>query len=123
MRQIFAIPTLDGRSCAHFGHCRSFALVSVVDGKIHAVAHADPPEHQPGSFPRFLAEQGVNIVLAGGMGGRARELFAENGIEVHLGVGIHDPRELVEDYLRDELEAGDNACNHGAPGHEPTCGH
>ncbi len=122
MKQIFAIPSMDGKSCPHFGHCQSFALVEVEDGRPGAVKFVDPPAHQPGTYPRFLADQGVGIVIAGGMGVMAQNLFRENNIEVHMGVGVEDPAELVEQYLRNELKTGDNLCDHGTEGHQHTCG-
>ena len=122
MKRMIAIPTMGGKSCAHFGHCQSFALVEVEGGEVGDIQFLDPPAHQPGTYPRFLADQGVEIVIAGGMGVMAQDLFKENRIEVHMGVGVEEPRSLVEQFLRDELQTGDNLCNHGAEDHEPNCG-
>ncbi len=122
MKRTFAIPTLQGKSCAHFGHCQSFAVVEVVDNTVGEVAFMDPPAHQPGTYPRFLADQGVNIVIAGGMGAMAQDLFRQNNIDVHMGVGVEEPRMLVEQFLSNELQTGDNLCNHGTDEHDPNCG-
>lgn len=122
MKRTFAVPTMGGKSCAHFGHCQSFAVVEVDDGRLGEVKFLNPPAHQPGSYPRFLADNGVEIVIAGGMGAMAQNLFRENNIEVHMGVGVEDPRLLVEQYLKDELQTGDNLCNHGTDDHVPNCG-
>jgi predicted Fe-Mo cluster-binding NifX family protein len=122
VKRTFAIPTLDGKSCAHFGHCQSFAVVEVNDGRPGAVQFLNPPAHQPGTYPRFLADQGVDVVIAGGMGVMAQNLFRENKIEVHMGVGVEDPRLLVEQFLRNELPTGDNLCDHGTEGHHSNCG-
>ncbi len=121
MKRIFAIPTLGGKSCAHFGHCQSFAVVEVDGADVGQVQFMDPPAHQPGTYPRFLADQGVNIVIAGGMGVMAQNLFRENNIEVHMGVGVEEPGYLVEQFLGNELQTGDNLCNHGTADHEPNC--
>ena len=117
MMRKFAIPTLAGKSCAHFGHCRSFAVVEVNAAEMGAVQFLDPPAHQPGTYPRFLADQGVNIVIAGGMGTMAQNLFRENNIEVHMGVGVEEPAALVAQFLRNELQTGDNLCNHDSDDH------
>ncbi len=123
MKRKFAIPTLDNKSCAHFGHCQSFAVVQVDDdNEIGKVQFVDPPVHQPGTYPRFLAEQGVDVIIAGGMGVMAQDLFRKNNIEVHMGVGVEDPSLLVEQFLNSELQTGDNLCNHGADDHQPNCG-
>jgi predicted Fe-Mo cluster-binding NifX family protein len=122
VKRTFAIPTVDGKVCAHFGHCQSFAVVEADRDQLGEVKFLDPPAHQPGVYPRFLADQGVNIVIAGGMGSMAQNLFKENNIEVHIGVGEEEPRSLVEQFLRDELQTGDNLCNHGTEYHDPNCG-
>lgn len=122
MKRTFAIPTLNGKSCAHFGHCQSFAVIKVDGDVVDPTEFLAPPAHQPGSYPRFLADQGVNVVLAGGMGTKAQNLFRENNIEVHMGIGEEDPGILVEQFLRNELQTGENHCNHGHAGHEPNCG-
>ncbi len=113
MNRKFAIPTAGGKSCAHFGHCESFAVLEVEDGNILKEFQLAPPQHQPGSYPAFLAQAGVSIVIAGGMGAMAQNIFKQNSIEVHMGVGVEEPRALVAKFLLDELETGDNLCNHG----------
>ncbi len=67
---------------------------------------------KPGALPRWLHEQGVNLVIAGGMGSRAQALFADNGIKIEVGVGSGTPDQLVADYLRGALEIGSNVCDH-----------
>lgn len=116
MKRIFAIPAMGGKSCPHFGHCQNFAVVEVEGEVPGEVVFLDPPAHQPGTYPRFLAEQRVNIVIAGGMGAMAQDLFRQNGIEVHMGVGVEDPKVLVEQFLKNELQTGDNLCDHGSEG-------
>ena len=123
MKRKFAIPTVAGKSCAHFGHCQSFTVVEVDGSDMGVMLFMDPPAHQPGTYPRFLADQGVSIVIAGGMGQMAQNLFQQNNIEVHMGVGVEEPHFLVEQFLRNELQTGDNLCNHGSDDHEPNCEH
>ena len=124
MKRTFAIPTSGGRACAHFGHCEGFTLLEEEDGAITATRFVTPPAHQPGSYPRFLAELGVDVVLAGGMGGRAQELLRANGIQLHLGIAEEDPAGLVLGYLQDRLQVGDNPCTHGdGDDHHHNCRH
>ena len=55
-----AIPLYDGRLCAHFGHCRQFALVQIDEAnKVRIVELAEPPEHAPGVLPAWLSERGA----------------------------------------------------------------
>jgi len=80
----------------HFGHCEQFALVDVDEQakKITGQQLLTPPAHEPGVLPRWLHEQGVNVIIAGGMGSRAQSLFAENGIKVVVGAPGDEPEKL-----------------------------
>lgn len=68
--------------------------------------------HQPEFLPPWLAEKGVSVVIAGGMGSRAQAIFHENRIEVIVGVLGDDPEKIVLDYIKGELATGDNICDH-----------
>ena len=112
MKKLFAIPTIEKQLCAHFGHCEEFAIVETVDHKITNIEYHAPPVHQPGTYPRFLAGKGVSTIISGGMGMKAQEIFAQNNIEVFMGVNSENPEKLVEYYLNDELKNGNNLCDH-----------
>ena len=109
-----AVPLAGGRLSSHFGHCDCFAVFRVDPETRQVVAKdlAQPPMHEPGALPRWLSDNDVEVVLAGGMGRRAQQLFAESGIQVVVGAAEPEPERLVEDYLNDRLEAGDNLCDH-----------
>ena len=68
--------------------------------------------HEPGLLPRWLAEKGVTQIIAGGMGARAQQLFAERGIQVVTGAPADDPETLVKAFLSGTLVTGENACDH-----------
>lgn len=109
-----AIPVTQGMLDPHFGHCRSFALIDVDrdEKKILASETVDAPAHEPGLLPAWLAEKGADLVLAGGMGSRAIQLFVDNGIEVIVGAPTLDPESLARNYLEGEIGAGNNVCDH-----------
>jgi len=109
-----AIPLADGQLTAHFGHCGQFAIVDVdVEHKtITEQKILNPPPHEPGVLPAWLAEQGVRLVIAGGMGQRAKTLFIDKGIDVIVGAPVDTPEALVSDYLAGTLQVGDNVCDH-----------
>jgi ATP-binding protein involved in chromosome partitioning len=109
-----AIPTADGRLCMHFGHCQQFAVVEVDDGSDKAMTteFVTPPPHEPGLLPRWLHEKGVDLIIAGGMGQRAQQLFAQSGVKVLVGAPAQSPEELVSAYLDGNLQSGTNACDH-----------
>ena len=109
-----AIPVSEGKLDPHFGHCRSFALVDVdlEAKKVLSSETVAPPAHEPGVLPAWLAEQGANLVPAGGMGNMAIQIFAKHGVEVIVGVPSLDPESLALAYLAGEIGAGANACDH-----------
>jgi predicted Fe-Mo cluster-binding NifX family protein len=71
-----------------------------------------PPAHEPGVLPKWLGEMGVKLVIAGGIGRRAQQLFNENGINVITGAPGDTPQQLVGDYLNGQLQSGPNVCDH-----------
>ena len=108
----FAIPLAEGKLTAHFGHCQEFALVDVEDNEIKNKETLVPPPHEPGVLPKWLYDQGTNVIIAGGMGARALDLFAQNNIQVIVGAASLTPEELVRQFLDNTLEAGANVCDH-----------
>ncbi|HQP31253.1 MAG TPA: NifB/NifX family molybdenum-iron cluster-binding protein [Deltaproteobacteria bacterium] len=109
-----AIPLADGRLCMHFGHCENFALVDC-DPAAKSIIKTDTvaaPAHEPGLLPRWLAEHGATVIIAGGMGSRAQALFAERGITVVTGAPSGTPEQVVTEYLNGTLVTGANACDH-----------
>lgn len=109
-----AIPIADGRLAQHFGHCEKFALVDVdpVTKQTTASTEVAAPEHQPGLLPPWLKERNVNLIIAGGMGSRARSLFEVASIEVLTGAPSESAANLVRLYLDGQLVTGENACDH-----------
>jgi predicted Fe-Mo cluster-binding NifX family protein len=108
----FAIPLAEGVLCNHFGHCQQFAIMNAEERDIVGKELLTPPPHEPGLLPRWLHELGVDVIIAGGMGGRALQLFAQNGIRVVTGAPTLPPEDLVRQYLADALVTGANVCDH-----------
>jgi predicted Fe-Mo cluster-binding NifX family protein len=52
------------------------------------------------------------VVIAGGLGRKARDLFGQSGVEVVTGAPQREPEELAREYLKGSLETGPNACSH-----------
>jgi ATP-binding protein involved in chromosome partitioning len=106
------VPLQGDEFSPHFGRSSGFALFDVPADGDRAPARTDleAPVHEHGAFPAFLREQGVDVVLAGGMGPHAREGFADTGIQVVLGVSPDSPEGLVAAYLAGALVTGPNAC-------------
>jgi predicted Fe-Mo cluster-binding NifX family protein len=109
-----AIPTAEGKLCMHFGHCQQFALVDV-DPDSKTITNTEfkvPPPHEPGVLPRWLGEQGASVIIAGGMGQRAQMLFQQNGVHVVVGAPADAPEQIVQAFLDNTLQAGENVCDH-----------
>ncbi|NPV27883.1 MAG: ATPase [Firmicutes bacterium] len=109
-----AVPVAEKRLCQHFGHCAEFQLFDVdeQEKKIISEKIVPAPEHQPGLLPAWLGEQGVTVVIAGGMGARAQQLFAARQIKVVTGAPAFEPRQVVLSYLHGTLVTGENTCDH-----------
>ena len=110
----YAVPVSEGMVAQHFGHCEHFALIDVDDASKTIVAKEiiSSPGHQPGILPVWLAEQGVSVVIASGMGSRAQDLFRQNRIEVIINALEENPEEAVLSYIRGTLATGDDICDH-----------
>ena len=121
-----AIPLSAGRLAEHFGHCEQFALIEadLASKQIIAQTRVVPPPHEPGLLPRWLHEQGVEVIIAGGMGRRALDLFAQNGIAVHAGATGRTPEDMVQTYLTGALGDATPTCGHGrGDGQHHDCHH
>ena len=110
----FAVPTSDGVLCPHFGHCQEFTLVDVDMASKEVIGYTSipAPEHEPGLLPAWLADKGAGFIIAGGMGSRAQQLFAEQGVTVITGAPVDEPRAVVRQYLAGTLVTGENVCDH-----------
>jgi predicted Fe-Mo cluster-binding NifX family protein len=100
---------LDSVVSPHFGRCPHYILVDIeftVDGhEVQAVHAIDNPyygQHSPGVVPGFIHSQGVDVMLTGGMGGRAIAFFEQLGIEAVSGAS-GTVRRALELYLGGQL--------------------
>ena len=107
-----AVPTTQGGVSAHFGHCEQFMLFDISDGQVAGSRSLTPPPHEPGVLPRWLHEQGAHVIITGGMGQRARQLFDHYGITTVVGISSGSPDEVIQEYLKGTLESGGNLCDH-----------
>jgi predicted Fe-Mo cluster-binding NifX family protein len=106
-----AVSTDSGQVSAHFGRCPEYTIFVVEDNKVIRQEVIPNPGHEPGFLPRYLAEKGVNCIIAGGMGPRAQQLFEQNKIKTVTGA-FGDVASVVEKYLQGSLELGEDTCEH-----------
>ena len=118
-----AIPTADGLLCPHFGNCQQFAFIDIdqENKQILKITTAVPPQHQPGTLPLWINEHKCNLIIAGGMGGRAVSLLQQFGIEVITGAPSQKPEDIIQAYFDNTLTSGANMCD--GPGFKATGGH
>jgi predicted Fe-Mo cluster-binding NifX family protein len=117
MKKRIAIPMAGNLLSEHFGHCRSFAYVDVENNVITNIEEMDPPEHQPGTYPRWVANNGATDVIAGGMGPMAVNLFNESGVNVFVGAPLDTPTNLVTNFIAGKLTLNANYCDHHGDDH------
>lgn len=104
---------------AHFGHCENFMIYETESSKIISEQSVPNPGHKPGFLPNFLADMGVKVIISGGMGGGAVDIFNERDVEVVLGAQ-GDAKAAVEAYLRGELKSTGSVCHEHE--HADECG-
>lgn len=116
---IIAIPTNGNQLSQHFGRCRTYTFFDVDTESREIVGERTeaPPDHQPGILPAWIAEMGGEIVITGGMGPRAIQLFEQRGIQVVLGAPSVSPRQAAESFLAGNLQTGDSSCTHSDNDH------
>ena len=91
---------------AHFGHCDLYTLVKIADGKVQEVVTLpNVPHQQAGCMApvNHLAQHGVQVLIAGGMGMRPLMGFNQVGIEVLFGNGAQTVGEAVQALLNAKL--------------------
>ncbi len=110
----------EGKSVTeHFGHCENFWIFDVDGNRILRGESVENPGHRPGFLPNYLADRGVNVIISGGMGGGAVEIFNDRNVEVVTGAS-GDAREAVEKYLKGELKTTGSVCHEHR--HADECG-
>lgn len=111
---------LDSVVSPHFGRCPYFILVDLNDGEVGQVMAVENPyysRHQPGQVPQFIRDQGADVMLTGGMGGRAIGFFGQYGIEAVTGAS-GTVRRSLEQYLGGSLRSADPCRESVEHGHE-----
>lgn len=116
---IIAIPTNGNLLSQHFGRCQTYTFFDIDDENRNITAERNeiPPAHEPGVLPAWIAEVGGSVVITGGMGPRAIQLFEQRGIQVVLGAPNVSPRQTAEAFLAGNLQTGDSSCSHPESDH------
>ena len=105
-----AVASMGNMVAGHFGHCENFNIYESVNGGVISEQSIPNPGHRPGFLPNFLGDMGVDVIISGGMGGGAVEIFNDRNIEVIVGAQ-GEARAAVESYLRGELKTTGTICH------------
>ncbi|MBC3795770.1 iron-sulfur cluster carrier protein MrpORP [Acetobacterium tundrae] len=114
-----AVASDNGLVTGHFGHCESFMIFDVENNKIVKSEAVPNPGHKPGFLPVFLHDMGVNVIIAGGMGGGAVDIFNEKNIEVITGAS-GKAEDAATNYLQGMLKSTGSICHEHQ--HSDECG-
>lgn len=114
-----AVATEAGQITEHFGYCKSFTIFDVENGEIVKTESIPNPGHKPGFLPNFLNDMGVTVVIAGGMGSGAVEIFTEKGIEIITGAK-GSVEAAAKSYLQGALKSTGAVCHDHQ--HHDECG-
>lgn len=103
----------------HFGHCEGFAIFEAENIQLKSKDFIPNPGHKPGFLPVFLHDKGVNVIISGGMGSGAVDIFNGKGIEVITGAS-GAAEKMVKCYLKGELKSIGSVCHDHV--HADVCG-
>lgn len=112
-----AVASNENMCCEHFGHCEGFKVYEIENDEVKSETFLKNPGHKPGFLPVFLKEKGINVVISGGMGEMAQQIFKENNIEVIVGAS-GSLEEIIKTYISKSLKSTGSICDkHEHEGH------
>lgn len=119
----------EGKIFQHFGKTEYFKVYQVEDGQVVSSQVISSNGSGHGALAGILAEQAVDVLICGGIGGGAQAALEEAGIKLCSGAQ-GDVDQAVEAYLKGELVSSGVNCDHhheeghscGDHGEEHSCG-
>jgi predicted Fe-Mo cluster-binding NifX family protein len=130
MNTLIAVPSeqpggLDAPVGAHFGHCELYTLISVENNEVGTIRVIPNLPHAQGGCMapvNYLAQQGVNTLIAGGMGFRPLMGFHQVGIDVYHSGGNNTVKEALSAILENKLIKFNQQHTCGGGGDQHSCG-
>jgi predicted Fe-Mo cluster-binding NifX family protein len=90
----------------HFGHCPFYVIVDV-EGKVvknvESIPNPMAEEHSAGDLPSYMKEQGIDVIVTGGMGPKAQEFLQSYSIKAVTGA-YGKVKDVLESYLQGEVK-------------------
>jgi predicted DNA-binding protein (UPF0251 family)/predicted Fe-Mo cluster-binding NifX family protein len=110
-RMIVAVPYLRGDVNAHFGSTQAFLIAEGVGDRLErtSVFEVQGMKHNHAGIAGFLKDQGVEVILAGGMGAPMQQALKLQGFALYCGVS-GPAVAAVEGFLRGEIEQSESTC-------------
>ncbi|MBR7140131.1 MAG: dinitrogenase iron-molybdenum cofactor biosynthesis protein [Lentisphaeria bacterium] len=106
----------------HFGHTPGFAIFEAETGKIVSEKLVSSGDSGHGALAALLAEEKVDVLICGGIGGGAINALKQAFILV-VGGAEGDVREVAEAFLNNTLKLRENfRCSHHHHEEGHTCG-
>ena len=111
----------NGNVFQHFGKTESFKVYEVENNQVvkSEVIGSNGTGH--GALAGLLADQGIDVLICGGIGGGAQAALAEAGVELCSGAE-GDTDAAVEAYLKGELTSAGATCDHHDHEEGHSCG-
>lgn len=107
-----AVTCVNDQVFQHFGHCPSFLVCEVENQHIISQKMLDTSEHGCSLLANFLKENGIDVVICGGIGGGAKNHIESCGMKLLPGAS-GNAIEQVENYLSGTLVYDENTeCDH-----------
>lgn len=110
---------LESPVAQHFGHAPHFVLAQLENGAVKAtevVANPFAEAHEPGQIPAYIQQQGAEVMISGGMGGRAIAFFQEAGVQTATGAS-GTVNQALQAYLSGTLTGAAPCAESAAHGH------
>ncbi|MFC1669576.1 NifB/NifX family molybdenum-iron cluster-binding protein [Spirochaetota bacterium] len=102
----------------HFGHCDLFTIVDIKEGEVADISLLENLPHVQGGCMapvNHLSQNGVQILIAGGMGMRPLMGFNSVGIDVYHNDGLNRVNDVISAFKEGRLPkfSTENTCSGG----------
>lgn len=117
-----AVTYENGAIFQHFGHTEQFKVYDIKDGKIVSSKIVGSNGAGHGALAELLYNNGIEILICGGIGGGAQTALSDAGIKLYGGVS-GNADDAVQAFLDGKLDYNpDVKCNHHAHEEGHSCG-
>lgn len=103
-----AIPLKQNEFSLQFSNCDQFAIVDIRAGtrQILDAQYKTPPSFSLDVLPKWIRENNVDSIVTGGMSLHAKDIFAQNQIDVRVGFLNGSIKAVIEAFIQSQLDSG-----------------